>query len=95
MSAYLIVNVDVQDPAAYEEYKAGVPALVRKHGGEYLVRGGKVDVLEGDWIPKRVSVLKFPTSDAALAFQNDPEYAELKALRHRIAPTQMIMVEGI
>ena len=41
MSAYLIVNVDVQDPAAYEEYKAGVPAVVRKHGGEYLVRGDK------------------------------------------------------
>lgn len=95
MSVYLIVNVDVRDPAAYEEYKAGVPALIRKHGGEYLVRGGQVDVLEGEWRPKRVAVIKFPSSEAVHAFRNDPEYAGLMALRHRISSTQMVMVEGV
>jgi len=95
MSVYLIVNIDVRDAAAYEEYKAAVPALIQKHGGEYLVRGGKVVVLEGDWRPKRVAMLKFPTSEAVHAFQNDPEYAGLKALRHRISTTQMVMVEGV
>jgi uncharacterized protein (DUF1330 family) len=95
MSVYLIVNVDVKDPAAYEEYKTGVPALIRKHGGEYLVRGGKIDVLEGEWPLQRVSVIKFPSSDAVYAFRNDPDYAGLMALRHRISSTQMVMVEGV
>ena len=95
MAVYLLVNVDVQDAAAYEEYKAGVPAMIAKHGGEYLVRGGKVEVMEGDWSPKRVAVLKFATRDAALGFLNDPEYAPLKALRQRVASTQMVMVEGL
>ena len=95
MAVYLIVNVDVRDPAAYEEYKAGVPALIAKHGGEYLVRGGRVEVMEGDWRPKRVAVLKFPSNEAARRFLDDPEYAPLKTLRQRIAPTQMVMVEGV
>jgi uncharacterized protein (DUF1330 family) len=95
MSVYLVVNVDVRDPAAYEEYKAGVPALIAKHGGEYLVRGGKVEVLEGEWRPKRMTVLKFPSHEAVHAYLNDPEYAPLKSLRHRIAPTQMVAVEGL
>jgi len=95
MAVYLLVNVDVQNSAAYEEYKAGVPSIIARHGGEYLVRGGTVKVLEGDWIPKRVAVLKFPTTQAVDAFLSDPEYAPLKALRHRIAPTEMVMVEGL
>jgi uncharacterized protein (DUF1330 family) len=95
MAVYLVVNVDVQDPAAYEPYKATVPALIRKHGGEYLVRGGAVEVMEGDWRPKRMAILKFPSREAAHAFLDDPEYAPLKALRQRIAPTQMVGVEGL
>src|SRR6185436_7647814 len=51
VAAYLIVSIDVRDPVAYEDYKAKVPAFIRKHGGEYLVRGGAHEVVEGDWQP--------------------------------------------
>lgn len=53
MSAYLIVNLEVKDATAYERYKSEVPGLIRKHGGEYLVRGGKCEVIEDDWQRQR------------------------------------------
>jgi uncharacterized protein (DUF1330 family) len=95
MAVYVIVNIHIKDLAAYDAYKTGVPSLVRKHGGEYLVRGGATEVLEGDWIPSRIALLKFPDMAAVKTFLNDPEYQPLKSLRHRIADTQMVAVEGI
>ena len=94
MSAYLIVNIDVTDPEAYEEYKAGAAAVVAKHGGTYLVRGGQFDVLEGNWTPTRLVILQFPDRAALDAFYIDPEYAPLKALRHSAAATDAIAVDG-
>jgi uncharacterized protein (DUF1330 family) len=75
MAAYLVASIDVKDPIAYEDYKARVPALIRKHGGEYLVRGGKTVVAEGGWKPTRIAILRFPDLAAAQNFYNDPEYA--------------------
>lgn len=95
MSVYVIVNIDIQDAAAYEAYKAGAPALIRNHGGEYLVRGGASEVLEGDSKPGRIALLKFPDLAAVKALLSDPEYQPLKALRHRVARTQMVAVEGV
>jgi len=95
MPVYLIVDVDVKDPAAYEAYKAKVPEFIRKHGGEYLVRGGAHDVIEGNWHPTRLVLFRFPDKAAVTAFVNDPEYQPLAALRHRIADTDMVVVEGI
>lgn len=95
MAAYMIVNVDVQDPTAYEEYKARVPALVRKHGGEYLVRGGKFVVVEGDWKPSRLVIFRFPDIGSAQALYNDPEYQPLKALRQRASRMDIVIVNGL
>ncbi len=95
MSAYLIVNLDVHDAEAYEEYKSGAAGLVERHGGEYLVRGGDFDVLEGNWTPSRLVVLRFPSRAALDAFYADPEYAPLMAIRHSSATTEAIAVEGI
>ena len=95
MPAYLICDVDVRDPAAYEAYKAQVPAFIRKHGGEYLVRGGAHEVLEGDWQPTRLVVFRFPDKAAVKAFMDDPEYRPLAALRHRVARTDMVVVDGL
>jgi uncharacterized protein (DUF1330 family) len=95
MAAYVIVNLDVKDPAAYEEYKAKAPALVKKHGGEYLVRGGKFVVEEGNWKPVRVVLLKYPSLAAAQAMFADPDYAPLKRLRQRVAKGEIVMVEGV
>jgi uncharacterized protein (DUF1330 family) len=94
MIAYMIVNVDVKDPAVYEEYKTKVPALIRKHGGEYLVRGGKFVILEGDWKPSRLVILRFPDIASAQALLVDPEYQSLKALRQRVSKVDIVAVEG-
>lgn len=95
MSAYLIANIDVQDAAAYEAYKAGVPALIQRHGGEYLARGGKVAVIEGEWKPKRVAIFRFPDMAAIERLFADPEYQPLGALRHRVAKSEIVAVEGL
>ena len=95
MATYLIVDIEVMDPVGWEEYKAGVPALIRKHGGEYLIRGGACEVMEGSWKPNRVVVLRFPDRKSAEGFMNDPDYQPLKAIRQRVARTDMIVVEGV
>ena len=69
--------------------------MVKKHGGEYLARGGATEVLEGGWVPNRIALLKFPDMAAVKAFLSDPEYQPLKSLRHSIADTQMVAVEGV
>jgi uncharacterized protein (DUF1330 family) len=95
MAAYVIVNIEVKDAAAYEQYKAGVPALVRKHGGEYLVRGGACEVLEGGWRPARLVLFRFADMAAVRAFMDDPEYQPLAALRQSVAYTESVAVEGV
>ena len=95
MPAYPIVDVDLRDSAAYEAYKRDVPALIARHGGEYLVRGGEHEVLEGDWRPHRLVLFRFPDRAAIRAFMADPDYAPLKALRQRIASTDAVAVDGI
>jgi len=94
MSAYMIVNVDVKDPAMYEEYRTKVPALIRKHGGEHLVRGGKSVILEGDWKPSRLVIFRFPDIASAQRLFNDPEYQPLKALRQLASTADIVVVEG-
>lgn len=95
MAAYVIVDVEVKDPAGYKPYLAAVPALIRKHGGEYLVRGASLEVIEGTWKPTRIVVLRFPDRAAAQAFIDDPEYLPLKEIRHRVARTDMVLVDGM
>jgi uncharacterized protein (DUF1330 family) len=95
MAVYVIVNINIKDLPAYETYKAGAPALIRKHGGEYLARGGATEVLEGDWKPGRIALLKFPDLAAVKALLSDPEYQPLKAVRQNVADTQMVAVAGV
>lgn len=95
MSAYVIVEIDVHDPIGYEEYKQRASATVEAHGGKYIVRGGKTEVLEGEWQPKRIVVLEFPSMDRAKAWLNCEEYREPRKMRHATARTNMIVVEGV
>jgi uncharacterized protein (DUF1330 family) len=94
MRAYVVVEINVHDPATYETYKGLAPAGIAAYGGKYLVRGAKCTTLEGSWDPKRFVILEFPTADKARAWWNSPEYAPAKAVRQRSASTQMILVEG-
>jgi uncharacterized protein (DUF1330 family) len=95
MSAYVIVEIDVTDPVGYEEYKKQAGATVAQHGGKYIVRGGKTEVLEGDWKPKRIVVLEFESMQRAKEWLNCEEYREPRKMRHRTAKTNMILVEGV
>ena len=95
MPAYVIVEVEVTDPAGYEDYKQMVPPSLAAYGGKYAVRGGACETLEGSWQPKRVVVLEFPSVARARQWWTSEEYSAAKALRQRTATTQMIVVEGI
>jgi len=94
MSAYVIVDIEVTDPVGYEEYKKLAPAAVALCGGKYIARGGKNETLEGDWKANRLVILEFPTLEQAKTWLNSPEYAPARALRHKYAHTNMVVVEG-
>ncbi|MDO8447734.1 MAG: DUF1330 domain-containing protein [Rhodoferax sp.] len=94
-SAYIIANVTVTNPAQYEDYIKWSSAAMRAHGAEVCVRGGKVEVLEGDWTPDRLVILKFPGIDAAKAFDASPEYGKARAARQGAAIMRMVVVEGV
>ena len=95
MAAYVIVEIEITDPVGYEEYKEQAGATVEKYGGKYLARGGKTEVLEGDWKPKRIVVLEFESIQRAKEWLNCEEYREPRQLRHRTAKTHMLVVEGV
>ena len=95
MPTYIVVQVDVKDPARYEQYKAMVPASLAKYGGRFLVRGGKTETLEGTWSPPRFVVLEFPSTERARAWWSSAEYAPAKALRQATADTEMLLAEGL
>jgi uncharacterized protein (DUF1330 family) len=95
MPAYLIVETDIHDPEEYERYKAASPAAVAAGGGRFVVRGGELAVLEGDWQPKRLVVLEFDDLAAAKRFYESADYQEVKKLRDGAATLRMVAVEGI
>jgi uncharacterized protein (DUF1330 family) len=95
MAAYIIVEIEITEPVGYEEYKEQAAHTVHKYDGKYIVRGGKTEVLEGDWNPKRIVVLEFPTMERAKEWLNCEEYREPRKLRHRTANTNMILIQGI
>ena len=94
MPAYLITEIEVLDPIRYEDYKKMVPPTLAQYEGKFLVRGGRVETIEGSWSPTRVVIVEFPSAEKAKAWWSSPEYAEAKALRHATAKTEMILVEG-
>ena len=95
MAAYIIVEIEIIDPVGYEEYKKQAAAAVHKYGGKYIARGGKTEVLEGDWNPKRIVVLQFESMERAKEWLNCKEYREPRKMRHKTAKTNMILVEGV
>jgi uncharacterized protein (DUF1330 family) len=95
MAAYLILDIDIRDPQKYEIYKREVPRLVSKHGGEYLVRGGAHEVLEGDWHPTRLVLFRFPDRQAIRNLFNDPEYQPLKLVRHESGTSDLVAMDGV
>ena len=95
MAAYLLVDVQVEDPEKYEEYKAQVPPSLEAYGGRFLVRGGQAETIEGDWTPGRFVMLEFPSVAQAKAWYDSEEYRDPRALRWSASSANMILVEGV
>ena len=95
MPAYIIVETDVHDPEQYEHYKQATPGAVAAGGGRFLVRGGELSVLEGDWQPKRLVVLEFEDLAAAERFYRSSQYQDAKRLREGAANMNMVAVQGV
>ena len=94
--AYLIVESNITDPEAFKRYLAAAPAVARAFDGEYLVRGGRMEVLEGDWQPPRLTVLRYPSFEQARAMYDSPGYVAARSLRHGVtACFNMVLVEGV
>jgi uncharacterized protein (DUF1330 family) len=94
--AYLIVEMNITDMEQYKQYMAEAPAVVKSCGGEYLVRGGKHEALEGDWQPHRLAVLRFPSFEQAKAFYDSAQYAALRTKREgAVEYFNSVLVEGV
>ncbi len=96
MTAYVIVDTKINDPEAYEGYKALARPLVEKHGGIYRARGGDMDVVESAlWTPTRIVMLEFPDMQSARNFMDSEEYAPVKAIRHANAECTTVIIDGM
>jgi uncharacterized protein (DUF1330 family) len=95
MPAYVIAETDVTDPERYEQYKAASPRAIAAGGGRFLVRGGELVVLEGDWQPSRLVVLEFEDLAAAKRWYESEVYQGAKKLREGAAHLRMVAVQGV
>ncbi|MCH7710502.1 MAG: DUF1330 domain-containing protein [Proteobacteria bacterium] len=95
MAAYLIVQVDITDPDTFEEYKKQVPGTLAAYGGEYIVRGGEIDVLEGEWPMPRLVIIRFSSMEQARKWYRSPEYEGPHKLREASARANLVLVDGV
>jgi uncharacterized protein (DUF1330 family) len=95
VAAYVIAVVNITDPARYEGYRAMVLPTITAFGGRFIARGGKTEVLEGQWDPRRMVIIEFPSMEQARAWWGSPEYAEAKALRQATSESTLILVDGV
>jgi len=95
MPGYIIAELEVTDPAGFEDYRKAVPATIAAYGGRYLARGGALESLEGNWSPKRMVVLEFPSMAQAKAWYASADYRDLLALRQRTTRSKVVLLEGL
>ena len=94
MAAYVIADIEVTDPAAFEEYRQKVAPMIAKYGGKYLVRGGASETVEGDWVPKRLVVIEFDSMDRLKEFYHGEDYRPVMAIRTKSTVSNLVIVEG-
>lgn len=96
MSAYLVVDSQLTDPAVYEQYKVKAKPLAEKYGGEYLARGGEMTLKEtGLWSPTRLVIIRFPSAEQANRFYDSPEYQEVLKISKQSARRTVVVLEGL
>lgn len=95
MPAYLLGIVTIEDAEGFAEYANRVPELIERYGGTYRARGGSVEVLEGSWAPKRVTLVEFDSVDQAKSWYESDEYQALADIRRHHAKADLVLVEGL
>ena len=95
MKGYVVANVSVADAAAYEGYRSRTASIIAQYGGRFLVRGGAVEVREGDPGIGRLVILEFPSVAAARTFYDSPEYQAILPIRQANAESTLCIVEGV
>ena len=93
--AFSIIEVNVKDPDAFQAYVKGHLATVEQYGGKFLIANSDLEVVEGEWCPKRIVVHQWPSVEAFKAWYESDAYRPWKALRHQAAETNVILVEGL
>jgi uncharacterized protein (DUF1330 family) len=95
MAAYLIYSrKEITDTAKSLRYGELAVPQIRQFGGEVLVARGNVHPLEGDWEPMAVTLVRFETTEALMAWYDSPEYAPLKQMRLESNVGDIIVVDG-
>lgn len=95
MSTYVIFDVEIRDLSRYQEFMMGVKPALEAAGGRYLARGSAHKVYEGDWTPRRIVLLEFPSVAAWEAFYNGETYQGLKSIRDECSSARLVSVEGL
>lgn len=95
MAAYVIVQESVHDQVMFDAYRKDVPGMIAAYGGKFLVRGGALTVLEGEWNLPRLVVIEFPNREAAEAWYHSPEYQKIIPLRLNSTTGNFVIVDGV
>jgi uncharacterized protein (DUF1330 family) len=94
MSAYIMADIQVTDPVAYDDYRPLAAASVARFGGRFIVRGGKIDLLEGEPQPERIVVIEFPDADTARRWYQSEEYQTALKIRQAASRGRVLLIEG-
>jgi uncharacterized protein (DUF1330 family) len=94
MRAYVIVQVEVHDQRPYDAYRKEVMPTIEAYGGRFLVRGGSITKMEGDWPYARTVVIEFPSRADAEGWYRSPAYQKILPLRHKASKANLIIVDG-
>ncbi len=95
MAGYVVVQVEIHDPEGFAVYRDMVPPTLAAYGGRYLVRGGDLECLEGEWNPPRLVIIEFDSVQRAREWWSSTEYAPARKIREKTARSKLIIVEGL
>ncbi|MGG6894702.1 DUF1330 domain-containing protein [Rhizobium sp. BR 315] len=95
MPAYIISDITVRDAEAFQTYRTRAAASIAQYGGRYLVRGGPIEQLEGDWSPRAIVIVEFPDLERTRAWYRSPEYALALEVRDQALSRNLILVDGV
>lgn len=94
MSVYLVYDVEISDPEAYDRYKPLAAQSIMSHGGEILVATAEAEAFEGTWSPKWLVVIRFDSKEAAQKWHESEEYRPLKELRQSASAAQCVLAKS-